>query len=117
MQDESNFLLLVDELVNILGSLLTGILYTRASDMHGCTDVTTLLLVEAKHLLFFLSWGNVTISHSSQRGSACSSVLIPDFQVFGLLLGLLSLLFFCLSGHKDFFIIWWSERRAILVKF
>ena len=52
---QEHFLLLVDELVDVLTSVLFRVLEAGASDVHGGTDDASLALVVAEQLFFFFS--------------------------------------------------------------
>ena len=113
---QEHLFLLIDELVHILGTLLARELHSAPGDMHGLVDVILLFQIEILFLRVVLTWRDISVFHSSKwRGTRCR-ILVPDAQILGLLLRLLTLLLFSLPGHEDFFVVRGTERRLIFIE-
>ena len=96
--------------------LLTGELHTTFGDVHGRRDIPTLVGVETElvrscSVIFQLSGWNVAILDALEWLPGSGSLLVPDLEGLGLLLGFLALLLLGLSGDKDFLVVKFTERR------
>ena len=107
-----HFLLLVNEFLHILWTCVFRKLNAAASNVHGCRDVAFLLTVEAGHCFFGLSWGDVGIFDSPQRGSGGGCIFVPNHQLLSGFLRFLLLYLFSFTSHKYFFVIGGSKGRT-----
>ena len=108
---QEHLLLLIDEFVDVLSTLLLGELNTGARNVHGLVDCGMALLADADRALGLLTGWDVLVLNTYQWCSTGGSVLLPDLKILCHFLLLLALLLLSLPRNKDFFVIGRSERR------
>ena len=90
-------------------SLLSWELHARLGDVNRSTDVSPLGLVEVIKTFVHHSRVDIAVFDFLQRHFSGSRFLVPDFEVFGFLLGFFSLLLFSFSSNEHFLVVGWSE--------
>ena len=113
---EEHFLLLVDELVDVLCPLLSWKLHSGLRDMACGTDVSPLSFEAVVFILLACLLGrfDITVLDLFEWHSGRSRFLVPYLQVHRCLLLLLFLLLLSLSGDKYLLFVGWSKRRVVL---
>lgn len=78
--------------------------------MHGRRYVAPLFRVEVVDVILHLSRCDVTIFHLAQGHAGRGGLFVPYLEVFGVLLGLLTLLLLGLTCNENLLVVELAER-------
>ena len=105
-----HFFFLVNKFLHILCTLFSRKLYSWASNVLCCVNISSLLAKIISHYFICLCRSNVSVSNPLQRCSTRRSIFFPDFLRLKSFFCLFFSCFLSLTSYKNFLIIWRTER-------